>query len=479
MPRNFFDWPLLLIGLVLVCVAGWWAVHAGPNAAEELQSDLQTAVNRKLATLPFDGFRATMDGQVATLSGEAATLDVREAVVNAVLTADGEGGPIYGGVTKVIDTTTLAHPVHPYVWTAVKADGIELSGYVPNLEARAEILSRYDQSQTRLTDDMDLASGVPEGDWLGAVQLGLDQLDRMAYGRAELHKTTLTVSGVANDQQVRADIERALTSPPDGFIVDADIRGNEVWSANRYDLTLDFQGKVPTQSDRDEIVALAKRFFDGQVLDNMVVTGEPRPAWLSGVRAALPRFAQFQTGKLAFSTEGYRVTGTATDSVLDYLREDMARISGGYSFAIDVDPVDASVAEVIGIDFTVDPVRACNDGFSAVMASNRITFESGSDVISRESGDTLDKLLFVARQCLAYRLEVSGHTDDRGARNYNIGLSERRAQSVTDYLISKGFPADKLKAVGYGPDMPVESNSSPAGREANRRIEFNVIAEGN
>jgi outer membrane protein OmpA-like peptidoglycan-associated protein len=69
-------------------------------------------------------------------------------------------------------------------------------------------------------------------------------------------------------------------------------------------------------------------------------------------------------------------------------------------------------------------------------------------------------------------LVIAGHTDSTGPREYNLRLSRERAQSVRDYLISRGIAPARLIARGYGPDHPVASNATVAGRDLNRRSEF-------
>ncbi|MDT4885035.1 Outer membrane protein A [compost metagenome] len=67
-----------------------------------------------------------------------------------------------------------------------------------------------------------------------------------------------------------------------------------------------------------------------------------------------------------------------------------------------------------------------------------------------------------------------GHTDNVGSDHYNQGLSERRAQSVADFLASQGVPADKLTSQGLGESQPVADNDSDEGRAQNRRVEIQV-----
>lgn len=72
-------------------------------------------------------------------------------------------------------------------------------------------------------------------------------------------------------------------------------------------------------------------------------------------------------------------------------------------------------------------------------------------------------------------ITIEGHTDNQGATDHNIELSQRRADSVRMYLISRGVPADKIQAVGLGPARPVADNRTAEGRANNRRVEI-IIA---
>ncbi|MFZ6010031.1 MAG: OmpA family protein [Bacteroidota bacterium] len=71
---------------------------------------------------------------------------------------------------------------------------------------------------------------------------------------------------------------------------------------------------------------------------------------------------------------------------------------------------------------------------------------------------------------------IEGHTDATGTRDYNMGLSERRAAAVATYLQSLGVNAKRLTIEGYGPDQPVADNSSDYGRQQNRRVEVAIFA---
>jgi OOP family OmpA-OmpF porin len=77
----------------------------------------------------------------------------------------------------------------------------------------------------------------------------------------------------------------------------------------------------------------------------------------------------------------------------------------------------------------------------------------------------------------AYAVIVIGHTDSTGKPDYNLDLSERRATSVRDYLISLGGNSDKLKAIGLGDMSPIASNDTDEGKAINRRVEVAIVAE--
>ena len=75
------------------------------------------------------------------------------------------------------------------------------------------------------------------------------------------------------------------------------------------------------------------------------------------------------------------------------------------------------------------------------------------------------------------KMEVSGHTDNQGTVAGNTMLSESRAKSVVDYLIAHGIPQEHLVYKGYGFAQPIAPNTTAAGRQMNRRVEFKVLSK--
>jgi OmpA-OmpF porin, OOP family len=104
-----------------------------------------------------------------------------------------------------------------------------------------------------------------------------------------------------------------------------------------------------------------------------------------------------------------------------------------------------------------------------------INFKTRSAVLLRGSYPLLDRAIVVLKQYPDLKLEVAGHTDGRGKGDFNRDLSQKRAESVREYFVSKGIEAPRVVAVGYGMDRPIDTNKTEKGRSKNRRIEFRLL----
>lgn len=103
-----------------------------------------------------------------------------------------------------------------------------------------------------------------------------------------------------------------------------------------------------------------------------------------------------------------------------------------------------------------------------------IQFETGKAVIKPVSYPILKAIVKVMNDNPSYKLKIAGHTDDVGEDDMNMTLSQNRASSVADYLISSGVDPLRVTSVGYGETVPVDTNKSVKGRTRNRRVELSV-----
>lgn len=104
-----------------------------------------------------------------------------------------------------------------------------------------------------------------------------------------------------------------------------------------------------------------------------------------------------------------------------------------------------------------------------------VNFETGKANLLGSSYAKLDPVADGMIKNSKVKIEIAGHTDNVGGDDYNMKLSQARAESVRNYLIKKGVPADRLTAHGYGKTQPKVSNATPQGRAMNRRTEARVI----
>jgi outer membrane protein OmpA-like peptidoglycan-associated protein len=118
-------------------------------------------------------------------------------------------------------------------------------------------------------------------------------------------------------------------------------------------------------------------------------------------------------------------------------------------------------------------VTRMGDNITLNMPGN-ITFKSGSSELDPSFYKVLNSVNLVVKKYNKTVVEVAGHTDSTGAAEYNQQLSERRANSVAQYLESQGLANNRVVTVGAGETRPVADNSTPEGRQANRRVELTL-----
>ncbi len=104
-----------------------------------------------------------------------------------------------------------------------------------------------------------------------------------------------------------------------------------------------------------------------------------------------------------------------------------------------------------------------------------VNFETNKAVLVPESLAVLDRVAASLADWPEVRVEIGGHTDSQGAAGYNLGLSEKRAQAVKDYLASKGIDAARMTSKGYGETKPIADNNTADGRARNRRVQLTQI----
>jgi len=100
---------------------------------------------------------------------------------------------------------------------------------------------------------------------------------------------------------------------------------------------------------------------------------------------------------------------------------------------------------------------------------DRVFFATNESILTTISRDTLRKQATWLRENSNVNVVVEGHADERGTREYNLALGERRANAAKDYLMTYGVSADRISVISYGKERPVDSGSNPLSWSKNRR----------
>jgi len=125
-----------------------------------------------------------------------------------------------------------------------------------------------------------------------------------------------------------------------------------------------------------------------------------------------------------------------------------------------------------------DVVRQ-GEGIQLVLGENSVNFDTSKATLTAKAKTNLDKLIPVFTEYSETDIQIFGYTDSTGSAEFNLKLSEQRAASVRDYLVSKGLKSSRFVIKGMGIADPIADNSTVEGRSKNRRVEFAITANEN
>jgi outer membrane protein OmpA-like peptidoglycan-associated protein len=113
-----------------------------------------------------------------------------------------------------------------------------------------------------------------------------------------------------------------------------------------------------------------------------------------------------------------------------------------------------------------------------VLTVGDVLFDAGKAELGPGAQRSIDKLADFLKAYPKRTVLIEGHTDNTGDEDFNLKLSQQRADAVRDKLVAKGIAPQRIRTKGYGPKFPVVDNNTPAGRQQNRRVEVVVLNEG-
>jgi outer membrane protein OmpA-like peptidoglycan-associated protein len=121
-------------------------------------------------------------------------------------------------------------------------------------------------------------------------------------------------------------------------------------------------------------------------------------------------------------------------------------------------------------------VERVGEGIRLVLNENAVRFDTGKATLTSNAKANLDKLVPVFKEYADTNIEIYGYTDSTGSPEFNLTLSQKRAESVKNYLASKGLVNSRFKITGLGIADPIATNDTADGRTQNRRVEFAIMA---
>ncbi len=341
--------------------------------------------------------------------------------------------------------------VKPFTWAAsLRGRAVELTGHAPSVPVRDQIKAAAAAGGVTVTDRMTIASGAPNG-WQNVAIMALARLGQLKQGSAEMTDNHLTVSGLTDTEPAAEAIRAALKKDtPSGFRLTEQVRQDPAAKAAE-EAQREAARRAAEEAEARRRADLQRQETEAQTQARLADEAARRKADEDAKRAsdakrAADEAARRDTEARRAAEEQERIARAKSETEV----QQRARIAEG---------------------------QRCQRDLSSAAEAGIITFQRASAELDRRSHLTLDALAQIVKGCPGFAIEVSGHTDNEGEPDRNKRLSERRAQSVLEYLVSAGVPTATLTAAGYGETQPKVPNDSAANMARNRRIEFSVKAK--
>ncbi len=373
--------------------------------------------------------------------------------------------------------------VERYIWRVRRENGsVTLSGFIPSPAVRniVNTSARVELADVDVRDQMLIAQGTPLGvDWGAATDYGLKLAARLASGTVFLENDTISIEGVAKT----IDDYRALLAAISGEL-----------PANLY--LLREVVKPPSDADAASLPYTFKATFDGRTV---AVDGLARAEDVQSLNAFIA--TQFANAERKINIDvSARGREDVKEDIRMLLRRLAASLEGRFRIIDDslsyfavvqsqaqAQPEQSEIADaaatfthanivIEGLDvFSARRASSCESILNDFVRQHRIRFATASARLTAAGRDTLARIIGSIARCPDTRITVEGHTDSDGDADYNLALSQQRADAVVEYLVQAQIAPDRLSAIGYGETRPIATNNTEEGKSRNRRIEFRVV----
>lgn len=360
--------------------------------------------------------------------------------------------------------------------------------------ATATILDAARRAGMVTNAECTLGLGAPAASWGQAVARGIDAVGALGGGTLTVSDTDMTLVALPGTDAQRferaaADLEADLPEVftlhrvlPDPVRVDGsggEDGPREFVATLSPEGLLQLRGRIPDALVQEAAESYARaRFGPDRVHSALRVDPDLPEGWPLRVLAGLEALSQLRNGSVIVQSDYLQLSGLTMDQTARarVTRRLSEQLGSAQDFDVDItyrEPPATEVARHGG----PPPPEACVAEIDGILAEEKITFAPGSTDVEGAAIGVVDRIADVLRACPDARIEIGGHTDSQGREEMNLDLSQRRADAVLTALIARRVLIANLSARGYGESRPIADNGTEDGREANRRIEFQLLAE--
>ncbi|NOX41984.1 MAG: OmpA family protein [Alphaproteobacteria bacterium] len=330
--------------------------------------------------------------------------------------------------------------------------------------------------------------GAPSPRWGDAVEVAIKALGELGGGGLTFSDADITL--VAPDTLAKADFDRIIydleQALPDVFSVravlppkpvvegqKAAVEVKEFLATKSPENLVQLRGRLRDERTKTSVNIFAKSLFGGENVNDTTRLDPSLPdGWPLRVLAGLEALDLLRNGVLVVHPDMLTLRGIADrpEAKTEITQLLSTKIGDAARYKISVTYDEA-------LNKTVVPPtpQECVDRINAILAQGQITFAPSSTSIDIAGIKVVEKIAEAMTDCTDVPMEIGGYTDSQGRETMNQTLSQSRAESVLDMLLSLEVLTTNLSAKGYGEAQPIADNKTEEGRKANRRIAFRLV----
>lgn len=390
-------------------------------------------------------------------------------------------------ITLVLDISAPRPVITPFTTRfQITADGASFDACAADTDLAAQRILGAAKTAGAIDPRCTVGLGVPSPKWADAVTASISALAKLGEGSVTIVDADISLLAAPGTSQsdfdtVVGELENAL---PPVFALQSKLPQADDPNAGPPEFTatlspegqVQLRGRVNNDALRDLTSSFAKaRFGSEKVYTATRIVDDLPPDWATRVLAGLEALGKLENGGVRVLPDKVILTGNTGNP--DASTEISALLAGklGEGSAFDVNVTyQKQLDPVLGLPSPAE----CEAQIGEIVAAGKINFEPGSAKIDASALGTMDSISTLLKRCGDLQLEIQGYTDSQGREEMNLALSQSRAESVLNELRARRVITSSFTAKGYGEASPVADNDTEAGREANRRIEFRLIATG-